>query len=285
MSILDALVLGLIRGAAGVLPVSSSGISALAGRLMGVDVNADPLFVTWLGIGVLAAVAVVWHREIAKLLTALGAMAIDITANLLILLLGKNTKYRSIICTAYRKTALMLLISLVPSVIINCLFGEYAASLYGSLLPSCIGMLLTAMLLMVASFAGRQKAGPKEAGLFHAVITGAFYGFSVFPGVSRIGTAAAGGFISEFTARFTAAYAFLLYFITGIVSAAAGFAANTGSAVHAGIPAYIAGTAVSAVSAYYVMKRLRKRFRASGSIGFAVFGAVIGIVLLIAYFI
>ncbi len=285
MTFLNALVLGLIRGAAGVLPVSSSGLSAMAGRLMGADIGADPLFAAMTGLGVLMAVAAVWHREILKVMAALGGIVIDLIANLLILILGKNTRYRRIVTGAYRKITVMLLISIIPSVIISCLAGSYAASLYGSLLVSSIGMLLTAMLLLVSSFVMRQNKGPKEAGPFAALTEGLFYGFSVFPGVSRIGTAYAGGLIGEFTPRFTVTYAHLLYFFTGIFSVIAGIANGVG--VQAGTKAvsYIVGTAAAAASGYFVLKLFGRRFRSRNCIGFAVFGAVAGVLLLILYFV
>lgn len=266
------------------LPVSSAGLSALVSRLTGTEIAYDQMFMAISGLGVLAAVAAVWNREIIKTLAALGGMVYDIAANLLILILNKNVRYRRIICTAYRKIAVMLLISVIPSALIGGLFGSYARTLFGNLLICSVGMLLTAMLLMVASFAEKHSRGPKRAGYLSSVITGAFYGFSVFPGVSRIGTAMAGGVINEFTARFTAAYAFLLYFFTGVFSAVAGIASAAGTPGTAGPWEYIIGTAVSAVSGYYVLRLLKKKLKASMCLKFAVIGAVCGIILLIVYF-
>ncbi len=285
MPLIYALILGLIRGAAGVLPISSAGLSALAGRLMDVDLSSEVMFNSAAGAGVLAAVAIVWHREIIKTVTAFGGIICDISANLLILITGKNNKYRRIVTTAYRKMTVMLLISFIPSVIISCLFGSYAVTLYGNLLVSSIGMLLTAMILMVASFAKKQSRGPKESGVFAAAITGLFYGFSVFPGISRIGTASAGCFISEFTARFTAAYVFLMYFFTGIFSTVTGLIRGSGIGAQAGAAEILIGILAAAASGYFVLKLIRKRIYSSDSIGFAVCSACVGIILLVLYFV
>ena len=284
MSLLNALILGLIRGIAGVIPVSWTGHAALAGRLMDIDISADPLFITVLGAGTLAAAAVVFHREIVRVLVSLGGIVIDLVLNLLILIQGKNIGYRRILTSAYRKITVMLLISLIPSVIITSLFGSLAQRLSGSLLAASVGMLLTAMILAAASFATRFRKGPKETDLFAPVVTGVLYGFSVFPGVSEVSMAVSGGFINEFTRRFAVKYTFLLYFFAGLITTGSGLAKGPYNPGSASAPAYILGTAVSAVSAYLILKLFCRRLSAAGSRKFAVYSACIGVVSLIMYF-
>ena len=70
MTILKALILGLIQGLSEFLPISSSGHLAIAGAIMGMDAEASNLlsFNILLHVATLAAVFAVFYKDIWEMI-------------------------------------------------------------------------------------------------------------------------------------------------------------------------------------------------------------------------
>ncbi len=68
MSLLEAIFMGIIQGLTEFLPVSSSGHLAIFKNIFQVNTDTGILFDVLLHIGTLAAVFIVYHRDIGKMI-------------------------------------------------------------------------------------------------------------------------------------------------------------------------------------------------------------------------
>ena len=68
MSLLQAILMGIIQGLTEFLPVSSSGHLAIFKILFGVDTETGLLFDVLLHIGTLAAICVVYYKDVLKMI-------------------------------------------------------------------------------------------------------------------------------------------------------------------------------------------------------------------------
>lgn len=64
MSVLQSIFLGIVQGITEFLPVSSSGHLAILENIFHIDTDGGMLFVIMLHVGTLAAVFVVYHKDI-----------------------------------------------------------------------------------------------------------------------------------------------------------------------------------------------------------------------------
>ena len=142
MTIIEAILLGLIQGVTEFLPVSSSGHLAVIENLFQMDDGAGLLFPVVLHLGTLAAVCMAFSKDIHRLLAETVHMLGDLLTNLKSYIRNKThqdaLRYRKIIHNNYRKFALLLWISTLPTAVIGILFRDTASSLWGGLLGPCL---------------------------------------------------------------------------------------------------------------------------------------------------
>ena len=134
MNILKAILMGVIQGLTEFLPVSSSGHLGLIKGLFGMD-NSSILFDILLHFATLIAIAVVFFRDILKLVIEFFGMCRDIFANIVSLGKslsgGRDPEYVRIINSSYRKFVLLLIISTIPTGIIG-VFMKDMADMHGT---------------------------------------------------------------------------------------------------------------------------------------------------------
>lgn len=186
MSILEALILGILQGLTEFLPVSSSGHLEIGKVILGVDISAsESLFFT-----------VVVHAA-----TALSTMVIfreDII--MLIRLLFEKARWN-----AGRQYILFIIISMVPAVFVGLFFNEQIKSLFdGNLLLVGSMLIVTGVVLFATTKVKRKR---HHISFLNAIILGVAQAIAILPGVSRsgatIGTALILGVERTRAARFS----------------------------------------------------------------------------------
>lgn len=80
MSLLQAILMGIIQGLTEFLPVSSSGHLAIFKILFGVDTDTGLLFDVLLHIGTLAAICIVYYKDVLKMIDLPHAAVTGYTA-------------------------------------------------------------------------------------------------------------------------------------------------------------------------------------------------------------
>lgn len=143
MELLKAIFLGFIQGVTEFLPVSSSGHLAIFKHVLGME-DVDISFDILLYLGTLIAVSVVYWRDIARLFFDGVGIVVDSCTNIGMFFRmkfsGERLRYRIVTNSAYRKFALLVIVSTIPTGIIGALGKGIIEKASASLLiPAVLG--------------------------------------------------------------------------------------------------------------------------------------------------
>ena len=285
MDFLTAFLLGALQGALEFLPVSSTGHLAVLERLIGFDVPFLPFHV-FLHVGSAAAVVWIFRRDVIRLLAESGRMLADCLKNirefLSSLRKGEDPAYIKIVRTNYRKLVIQLLIVSVPTACIGFLLKGTAKELSHSAMYTGIGLLITGIMLLVASMIRPRNEMPRDIPDWKILMIGIAQGFSVLPGISRFGVTLSGGILCGLSAITAIRISFLM-----LIPAVSGALAEE---LMTGIPAgtfdgntlilCLTGMAASALTGLFVMKRVLRFVRVRGLKGFAGYCFIAGLVFI-----
>jgi len=188
LTVIKAIVLGLVQGLTEFLPVSSSGHLQLAKELMGVEIPENLTFdLTLHAATVLSTIVVLW-REIWNLLKGTFTFS------------GKINEEQSYV--------LKLIISMIPIAIVGFCFKDYLDKLSDNILLVGIMLLCTSALL---TFAYKAKQRQKETISYRdALIIGIAQACAAMPGLSRSGTTIATGLLLGNNKASVAHFSFLM---------------------------------------------------------------------------
>lgn len=289
MSLLQAILMGIIQGLTEFLPVSSSGHLALFKILFGVETDTGILYDVLLHLGTLIAICVVYYRDIAKLIVNGLGIIRDACVNVVIFFKNKfggaAEPYRRVINSSYRKFAMLIIVSTIPTGIIGY-FGRDVVSMASEILivPG-ICLIVTAILLFIADRTKDGEKLPKNVTYTDAFSVGIAQGIATLPGLSRSGTTITACLLSGYQRNFSVKYSFLMS-IPAILGAvvlelkdAVGMEV-TGSE----IAYYIAGMLVAAVVGYVCIKTMLVVVRKKKFTGFAVYCLIVGALSIGGYF-
>jgi undecaprenyl-diphosphatase len=211
LNTIEAIVLGAIQGLTEFLPVSSSGHLVLFQNLFGLK-EPELLFDICLHVGTLAAVLIVFYREILDILTALVRIPgrLRSAGGIANLLAGD----RSI------RMALLIVVGSIPTAVIGLLFKEITDRLFGSLTIVGCMLLGTGTLLWLTRAIRSQGRPVEQTTLKDAIVIGIVQGLAILPGISRSGSTIATALFLGVDRTVAGRYSFLLS-IPAIVGALA----------------------------------------------------------------
>lgn len=215
MSFLEAVVLAIIQGITEFLPVSSLGHLALAENLMEIDRGPQMLYEAMLHLGTLAAVILAFYKDVKKVFFSFIGMCTDLVGNIYLYFQNKkgngNYHYAKIISNSYRKLALLIMVSMIPTAMLGYSVRNIVAKTMDSPLLAGAGILITGIVLIVIDFsnAGGEK-GIREASYEHAMWMGICQGISVFPGFSRSGLSISAALLSGLNRKFAVKFSYLM---------------------------------------------------------------------------
>lgn len=277
MTIIKAIILGLIQGITEFLPVSSSGHLAIAGQLMNMDPEADNLlsFNILLHVATLAAVFIVYREDIFAMIKAFFAMVGD-------LFKGKGFGFEK---DMYRRLVLMLIIGTIPAVIVALSpLGDIIEN--PTLLIIGLFLIITALLLYVSEkFEGGKKT-LENMTMKDAIMVGCFQALGTLPGISRSGSTIVGGLFAKLDKNVAVRFSFLLS-IPAIIGAMVLDLKNLVGGVEGAAPlsCIIVGMVVAGVSGYIAIKFLLEVVRKHSLGIFSIYCAVAGAVAIILNFV
>ena len=200
MTYFEATILGLVQGLAEFLPISSSGHLALLQNWFGIDETKVLLFTVLLHVGTLISVFIMYWKDIWELIIELGLTIKDLCT-------GKGLKMEE---RPVRKLGVMIIVATIPTAIIGLLFNDFFDSLYTSVIPIGIGLIITGFLLVLAERKGESSRGIKEMNLRNAIFVGTVQGIAICPGISRSGSTLFGSLICNLDRKFAVKFEFLI---------------------------------------------------------------------------
>lgn len=290
MSVLEAILLGIVQGITEFLPVSSSGHLAIFQNLLGIETEGGVFFDVLLHIGTLVALFMAFRKDVSRLLLEACRIAYDLYRNARIYIdnhkNNKNGEYIRVIGNNYRKFVVLILVSAIPTGLLGFFSRHLVEAASGNLLAPGIGLLITAVLLLVV---GSRKSGtkiPKDASYADAMWIGICQGIAVFPGISRSGMTIAASLLCGFNRNFAVKYSFLMS-IPAIIGAALLELTQLGKAnLTLGLAGtYLLGAVAAGIVGYFAIKFMivivqRKKFTY-----FAYYCFLIGLIAIISNFV
>ncbi len=258
MSVLEAIILGILQGLTEYLPVSSSGHLAIGSALFGIDAEQNMAFTVAVHVATVFSTLVILGREIIQLFKGIFKFK-----------LNDETRY-----------FINILISMIPIGIVGLFFKDKVEEIFGSgLLIVGLMLLLTAVLLTFAHFyKPKQKS---KISMRDAFIIGLSQAVAVMPGLSRSGTTIATGLLLGNNKASLAQFSFLMVIppilgeaLLDIIKMAQGEVTATGS-----IPtmSLIAGFIAAFVSGCIACKWMINIVKKGKLIYFAIYCSIVGL--------
>ncbi len=200
MSYFEAVILGLVQGLAEFLPISSSGHLALLQQWFGIREDNVLLFTVLLHVGTLISVFFIYWKDIWELIVELCLTIKDLCT-------GKGLRLEE---RPVRKLGVMIIVATIPTGIIGVLFGDFFDSLYTSVIPIGIGLIITGFLLIFAEKMGEGNREIQQMNFRNAIFVGLVQGVAICPGISRSGSTLFGSLLCNLDRKFAVKFVFLI---------------------------------------------------------------------------
>lgn len=262
MSLIEAIILGVIQGLTEFLPVSSSGHLEIGKVLLGVDVEESLSFTVAVhGATVLSTIVVFWS-EILSILKGVF-------------------KFRWNTETHF---ASLIIISMIPVGIVGVFLKDRVESLFtGNLLLVGFMLLITSSLLAISMYVKHKTERP--IGYLDALIIGIAQAFAVIPGISRSGATISTGILLGKNKSEVASFSFLMVLIpiigANLIDLLKGDFSSGASVSAAPI---IAGFIAAFVAGFAACKWMVALIKRGKLIWFSIYCLVVGLVSIISSF-
>ena len=220
MTIIDAIIQGIVQGLTEFLPVSSSGHLAITQHVLGIDLEGGNLFFNvMLHIGTLAAVIAFYHKLIWRLIKAFFSLIGDIFAG----------KFKWKDMSDDKRMVIMVIIGLLPLALLfipvpgtDMKLKDFVESFNTGRYFIVVGicLLLTSLLLFIGDRCSRGAVPMKHSKgavngrtsltVLDALAVGITQCFATLPGLSRSGSTLAAGQMRGLNKQTALDYTFIL---------------------------------------------------------------------------
>lgn len=198
MNFIEAIVMGIFQGVAEFLPISSSGHLALLQYLFGIT-EGNLFFSEMLHFGTLISIIIVYFKDVKQIVVEFLSLIVN-------LFRGKRPKT----LTWHQKLGVFIITGSIPTAIIGLTFEDFFASLYTSLIPIGIALIITGFLLWFAEKRGSEVKDVNNMTYLDSIIIGICQGLAIIPGISRSGSTIVAGLFRGLEKPIATKYSFLL---------------------------------------------------------------------------
>lgn len=273
MSIIDAIILGMIQGLTEFLPISSTGHLTVAGKLMGLISEEHPeqwtAFIAIIQLGTMISILVYFWKDLWNIF-------IEFIQNNF----QKRIKYSE--QTFNSKLGWMIIAGTIPIVFIGLLFKDSIESaLTKNLYVISISLIALAIILAIAEKTAGFKKEMKDITLFDSIMIGIAQAVALIPGSSRSGTTITGGLFLGLKRDVAARFSFLLsipaVLASGLLQLKESLAfINFDIAIN-----LVIATLISGISGYLAIDFLLKFLKKNTTFSFIFYRIALGILILI----
>jgi undecaprenyl-diphosphatase len=271
MTVIQAIILGIVQGLTEFIPISSSGHLVLVPHLLGWEITPDAGFV----FNVLI--------QVATLIAVIGYFWSDILSMTRITV--KDLIDKQPTAHSESRLAWLLVIATIPAGLIGFIFNGTFENAFSSPIATSIFLLITAGLLVTAERIGKRSRTLPEITWVDAFWIGISQILALFPGISRSGATITGGMTRDLDRPGAASFSFLMSIPIMILAGVfASFELTQIPNFQQLLPAFAAGFIAAAITGYLSIRWLLKYLSNNSLNVFAVYCAAFGILNIIIYF-
>ena len=263
MSLLQAIVLGLIQAVTEFLPISSSGHLILVPRLLGWP-DQGLAFDEAVHVGTLVATLLYFRREVAEMTAGLFA-----------------SLRRPAEAPPAGRFAWLLGLGTVPAAVAGLLLADWVGTVARDPLLIAGTLIGYGILLGLADRFGRRDRGLETVGLKAAMLIGLAQALALVPGTSRSGITITAALFLGLDRTAAARFSFLLSIPVGLLVAVHDLVQiGSGEVPQAGLVSLGAAFLVSAAAAYLVIAALLAWVRVRSLMPFVAYRVALGVSIL-----
>lgn len=273
MSLLDAILLGIIQGLSEFLPISSTGHVTIAGKLLNLVSENHPeswtSFIAVIQLGTMAAVLVYFAKDIFLIVKEF---------------LKENVFHRKIFSEQNLNSRLgwLIIIGTIPVVIIGLAFKDMIeGALTKNLYVIAFSLIGLAILLAIAEKVASFKKDLNDISIKDSIFIGIAQAFALIPGSSRSGTTITGGLFLGLKRDVAARFSFLLSIPAVLASGVFELLNSLNYLNSEMILNLIVATVVSGISGYLAIDFLLKFLKKHTTFLFIYYRIAAGIFILI----
>jgi len=274
LTLIQAIILGIIQGVAEFLPISSSGHLVVLQNFFGIK-EGNLFFTEMLHFGTLISIFIVYFNDIINIIVEFFKMIGDGI---------KNKKFR--IKNGYQKLGLLIIVGSIPTAIIGILFEDFFENFYSSsLLPIGIAFMITGLLIWIANKRPYENKNVKNMSFLDSFIIGTFQGIAIIPGISRSGSTIVAGLFRGLDRSLATEFSFLLALPATFGAGLLGIrdVVKTGSELAFTAPLLI-GMALSTIIGVFAIKFLISILKKDKLYYFSYYLWTIGLITIISHF-
>jgi undecaprenyl-diphosphatase len=267
MSILDAVILGLVQGLTEFLPVSSSGHLVLGQYLLNLHNTEMLSFDVYVHFGTLISVLIVFRKDVAEILLSSWKA------------LHTGTLRSAYETNEYVRLGLAIIVGSIPAAVIGLRFHDEIAEAFKDPKLVAVNLVVTGLILFLTRIPKAVEG--KRLGIVAGFIIGIAQSVAILPGISRSGSTMSAGMFLRLSPALAARFSFLLSI--PVIAGAALLEAKTviRQGMESGFGPFFVGLFVAAVAGYFSIKVLLRIVERGKLSWFAFYCFALGIVGLI----
>lgn len=196
MSLLHALLLGIIQGLTEFIPVSSTAHLLVGQKLLGIPADEKTFsFMIIIQLGTVLALLLYFWKDYWLIPKAF-----------FVYLFKKNLEDEF-----HYKLGWLVIVATVPALVVGYFLRNTIEAMFSNPgVQAGIRLSMSAILLALVEMYGRRERKLRTANWKDALVVGVFQIFALFPGASRSGSTITGGMVCGFNRRSAANFAFLM---------------------------------------------------------------------------
>ncbi len=272
MTIIEAIILGIIQGLTEFIPISSTAHLTIAGQLMGLISTENPerwtSFIAMIQLGTLAAVLVYFKREIVSIPIAF------FKENL--------TRGRKAISSQSLDSRMgwMIILGTIPIVIVGLAFKDFIeGSFTKELSVIATSLIVLGIILFIAEKTADFKKDLTKITIWDSIIVGLAQCVALIPGSSRSGTTITAGLFLGMNRETAARFSFLLSIPAILASGLLGVKEAMEYVNSADTLNIVIAAIVSALSGYWAIHFLINYLKKNSTFLFIYYRIGVGIVI------
>jgi undecaprenyl-diphosphatase len=273
LSVIEAILLGIIQGLTEFIPISSTGHLTLAGKFLNLISEENPerwtSFIAVIQLGTLLSVFIYFWGDLNKILFSF--LKDNFSER-------KSFKQQSL----NSRLGWLIIIGTIPIVIIGISFKDVIeGNLTKNLYVISTSLIVLAIILFIAEKVANFRKNLEQVTIFDSLIVGFAQALALIPGSSRSGTTITASLFLGLKRDVAARFSFLLsvpaIFASGMLQLYEGLKTITPDMMIN----VIVATVVSAISGYWAIDFLIKFLKKNSTMLFIIYRIVLGVIIIL----